>query len=221
MARSGIPQPVQAIVALGGLVCLGPLLGAIAAAVKLGSRGPILFRQERMGQGGRAFRMTKFRTMRTDMAGLAVTASGDPRVTPIGRLLRKTKLDELPELWNIVRGDMALVGPRPEVPRYVDLADPLWREVLSVRPGLTDPVTIALRDEEAVLAEVDGDRDVYYRRTLLRFKLLGQARYLRQRTWWSDVRVLVATAVAIVKPGASPTRDEIEATARAAADVAS
>lgn len=214
MSRSGIPQPVQAIAALGGLFLLSPLLGAIAAAVKLGSRGPILFRQERMGQGGRAFTMQKFRTMRTDVAGLAVTAAGDPRITRIGRLLRKTKLDELPELWNIVRGDMSIVGPRPEVPRYVDLADPLWREVLSVRPGLTDPVTIALRDEEAVLAQVDGDRDAYYRRTLLRFKLLGQARYLRERTWWSDVRVIVATAVAIAKPGPSPTREEIEATAR-------
>jgi lipopolysaccharide/colanic/teichoic acid biosynthesis glycosyltransferase len=172
-------------------------LAASAAAVALSSRGPVLFRQKRMGQGGREFVLVKFRTMRATGGGPKVTAGGDARITTVGRFLRKTKLDELPELWNVVTGDMALVGPRPEVPDYVDLDDPLWCEVLSARPGLTDPTTIALRNEEEVLSAVAEDREAFYLTTLQRYKLMTSAAYLRGRTWTSDLQVLVKTALAI------------------------
>ncbi len=108
-----------------------------------------------------------------------MTAGGDSRVTAIGRFLRRTKLDELPELWNVVRGEMSFVGPRPEVERFVRLEDPLWREVLEARPGLTDPTTLRLRDEESLLASVEGDREAYYRETLQPLKLRGYVEYLR------------------------------------------
>lgn len=216
MEREGIPQPVEAAAALVGLVVASPVLAAVAAAIALGSPGPILFRQERVGRGGRPFVLTKFRTMVTGNVGIAVTAQGDPRITPIGRLLRATKLDELPELWNVVRGEMALVGPRPEVPRYVDLDDPLWQEVLRARPGLTDPITLELRDEEHVMAAVDGDREAFYLRVLQRYKLLGSAAYLRERTWWSDVRVLVGTVLAVLGPGRKPPPTVESITARVA-----
>jgi lipopolysaccharide/colanic/teichoic acid biosynthesis glycosyltransferase len=169
-------------------------------AVVLTSSGPVFFRQERVGRGGRVFRLVKLRTMQVDTSGPQLTASGDPRVTTVGRFLRKTKLDELPQLWNVLRGEMSFVGPRPEVPRYVDLEDPLWREVLTVRPGITDPVTVFLRDEEAVLAEAPGDRERFYREQLLPYKLEKYALYLRGRTWWSDLRVILATVGALVAP---------------------
>ncbi len=133
-----------------------------------------------------------------------VTARGDDRVTPVGRFLRRTKLDELPELWNVLKGDMALVGPRPEVPELVDLTDPLWVEVLEARPGLTDPVTVGLRNEELLMAGVEGDRDRFYREVLQPRKLRGYADYLRNRNWRSDLGVLGATAVAILRPGSGP-----------------
>ena len=122
-------------------------------------------------------------------------------MTPVGKLLRKTKLDELPELWNVLKGDMSLVGPRPEVPRYVDLASPAWRLVLEARPGITDPVTMILRNEEALLAKVEGDRELFYLETLQPFKLEGYAEYLRGRNWWTDVKVLWKTFVVVLLPG--------------------
>ncbi len=132
---TGIPRWLEAGVAGALLVVVAPLFAALALGVRLSSAGPVLFRQERVGQGGRPFTMLKFRSMRVNGRGPQITATGDDRVTGFGRFLRRTKLDELPELWNVVRGDMALVGPRPEVPCYVDLDDPAWAEVLRCRPG--------------------------------------------------------------------------------------
>jgi lipopolysaccharide/colanic/teichoic acid biosynthesis glycosyltransferase len=161
---------------------------------------PAFFRQVRVGRSGKPFRLIKLRSMRTSNAGLRVTARGDERVTPVGKALRRTKLDELPELWNVLRGDMSFVGPRPEVPEYVDLADPVWAEVLQVRPGLTDPVTLALRDEEGLMEAVEGDRERYYREILQPRKLAGYRRYLARRTWRSDVFVIWNTVMALL-PG--------------------
>jgi lipopolysaccharide/colanic/teichoic acid biosynthesis glycosyltransferase len=143
--------------------------------------------------------------------GTEVTARGDDRVTPVGRLLRRTKLDELPELWNVLRGDMAFVGPRPEVPRYFDAADPRWRAVLGARPGLTDPVTLRLRNEEELLAGVAGDREAFYRAHLQPWKLKGYAEYLARRSWRSDLAVLCETARAVLRPASAPapTIDDI------------
>ena len=162
-----------------------------------------------MGRGGRPFRLVKLRSMRVAREGPRVTARGDDRVTPVGRVLRRTKLDELPELWNVLRGDMSFVGPRPEVPEYVDLTDPAWAEVLQARPGLTDPVTLALRDEEDLMESVAGDRERYYRETLQPRKLAGYRSYLQRRTWRSDVGVIWSTVVALL-PGRAAGRGTSE-----------
>ena len=196
----GLPRTVEVSLALAGLILGAPLIGLGALAVGLTSGLPVFFHQTRIGRGGRPFTLIKLRTMRSSEGSLRVTARGDSRVTPAGRLLRRTKVDELPELWNVLRGDMALVGPRPEVPEYVDPADPAWQEILLVRPGLTDPVTLRLRHEEVLMAGVAGDRDRFYRETLQPWKLQGYAEYLRRRSWRSDLQVLVQTVLAVVTP---------------------
>jgi len=185
---------VEATLACLGLAVASPILLLIAAA----SPRPVLFRQQRVGLNGRPFTLLKLRTMRVAPEGSQLTAAGDTRITPVGRWLRRFKLDEIPQLWNVVRGDMSLVGPRPEVPRYVDPQNPLWRQVLSVRPGLTDPVTLRLRDEEALLAGVD-DPESFYRERLLPWKLRGYVDYLERRSWATDLGVLGATALAILR----------------------
>jgi lipopolysaccharide/colanic/teichoic acid biosynthesis glycosyltransferase len=200
----GLPRWLEAGASLVVLVLALPLLGLIALLVALSSRGPVLFRQTRVGKDGRPFELLKFRSMRVGNGGPRITVGGDSRVTAVGRVLRATKLDELPELWNVVRGDMSLVGPRPELPDYVDSGDPRRAIVLAVRPGITDPVTLALRNEEELLASVDGDRETFYCEVLRPYKLAGYAEYLRKRTWRSDVAVLVATLVAGVFPGRAP-----------------
>jgi lipopolysaccharide/colanic/teichoic acid biosynthesis glycosyltransferase len=215
--REGLPRPIQVALALAAIVAGAPLLAACAVAVRLSSPGPILFRQTRVGRGGRPFTLYKFRTMTPGTLGAQVTAEGDLRVTRIGRILRATKLDELPELWNVVEGTMALVGPRPEVPHYVDSDDPLWRAVLAAPPGITSPMTAQLRDEERLMAAVrPEDRERFYSESLLRYKLLGHLSYLQRRSAWSDVRVLAETALAIAirRHRDQPTPENIARTAR-------
>src|SRR5262249_30331357 len=116
---------------------------------------------------------------------------------------RKTKIDELPQLWNVLKGDMSLVGPRPEVPRYVDRRNPLWDDVLRVLPGMTDPVSIDLRDEESLLAAVGGDRDKFYRDQLIAAKLEGYVAYLRRRSWLTDIQVIGKTVLSLFAKGDS------------------
>ncbi len=199
--RPGIPRPIEATVSLLGLVLVSPLLALAMLAVRWSSPGPVFFRQERVGRHGRPFTLYKLRSMRMDAGGPAVTGRVDARVTPLGGWLRRTKLDELPQLWNVVKGDMSLVGPRPEVARYADSADPLWRRVLEARPGITDPLTLRLRDEESMMPAVEAERERFYLETLQPIKLRGYLDYLSRRTWWSDVGVIVATVVAIARPG--------------------
>ena len=210
--KSGLPRKAEAAIALVGLVMAAPLIALTAIAIALTSRGPVIFRQKRMGRKGRPFTMYKLRTMTAASAGPQVTAGDDVRVTPVGKFLRKAKLDELPELWNILKGDMSLIGPRPEVPRYVDLGDPMWRLVLEARPGITDPMTLRLRNEEALLVEVDGDRERFYLETLLPFKLEGYLDYLQARSWRSDLKVLWQTIVVVAFPYKAPlpTLEEIQ-----------
>lgn len=203
--QRGLPRPAEVLIALLGLLIASPVMVAAAIGVKLTSRGPLLFRQRRMGRGGVPFEMLKFRSMRWETGGLEVTAKGDQRVTRVGRVLRALKIDELPELWNVVRGDMALVGPRPEVPRYVNLDDPLWRAVLQLRPGITDPVSISLRNEEELLACAGSDVDTFYREILLPYKLRGYLEYASGRTWVTDLLVLLKTLVAVVLPWLFPS----------------
>ena len=206
----GIPRAVEAVIAGVGLVVASPFIAASALIVKATSAGPAFFRQQRIGRGGRPFTLYKLRTMRLSEEGPLVTARGDSRVTPVGRFLRRSKVDELPQLWNVVRGDMSLVGPRPEVRRYVEPDDPVWRQILAVRPGITDPVTLELRDEESVLAAAPGDPERFYRERLLPAKLRSYAAYLDRRSAWSDVAVLYKTAIAVLiprsrRPTSSPT----------------
>ncbi|MEO1369750.1 MAG: sugar transferase, partial [Acidobacteriota bacterium] len=213
--RPGLPRPVEVVVASAAVLALWPLLVVIAVLVRSTSPGPALFRQRRVGLGGRPFELLKFRTMTAGAAGARVTASGDRRVTAVGRWLRASKLDELPELVNIVRGEMSFVGPRPEVPAFVDFGDPRWATVLGARPGLTDPVTLRLRREEELL-EALGNRtgeeiETAYRRWMQPWKLRGYAEYLSRRSAVDDVRVLLATLRAILEPAAAkpPSVDEI------------
>jgi lipopolysaccharide/colanic/teichoic acid biosynthesis glycosyltransferase len=195
---SGLPRPLEAFKAAGLLLVMTPLLLVIGVAVLVSSRGPIFFRQRRVGRSGREFTMFKFRTMKVNGEDVQVTASGDARVTPVGRLLRRLKLDELPELWNVVVGDLSLVGHRPEVPRFVDLENPVWRRVLEERPGITHPVTLRLADEERLIAAAGGNVERFYVDELLPFKLRGYLAYQSERSFWSDVVVLTATAAALV-----------------------
>jgi len=213
--KSGLPRQAEAAIALIGFVMVAPLIALTAIMIAVTSRGPVIFRQKRMGRKGRPFTMYKLRTMRAANSGPQVTAGDDVRVTPVGKVLRKTKLDELPELWNVLKGDMSLIGPRPEVPRYVDLDDPMWRLVLEARPGITDPMTLRLRNEEALLVEVKGDRERFYLEALLPFKLKGYLNYLQTRSWRSDLKVLWQTAVAVAFPNKTPlpTLEEIQSCA--------
>jgi len=197
--RSGLPRWIDFILAALGLVAVSPVLLIAAVAIRVSSPGPIIFRQERVGQRGRRFWMYKLRSMTVRREpGTTITAANDPRITTFGRLLRKTKLDELPELWNILKGDMSIVGPRPEVPEYVDLRNPSWNLVLEVRPGLTDPVTLLLRNEEALLGLVREDRESFYLHHLQPFKLTGYLAYLAKRNSWTDMKVIGSTARAIL-----------------------
>jgi len=198
--QRGIPRWADAMIAFLGLLGAAPLIAVIAPAIALSSPGPVFFRQKRVGQGGRLFDLYKLRTMKLSANGPQVTSSNDQRITSLGRFLRRTKLDELPTLWNVLRGDMALVGPRPEVPRYVKLEAPVWQAVLAVRPGLTDPVTLRLRNEEKLLAEIKTDTESYYVDELQPAKLSGYVAYLAERNWFTDVRVLLRTVVAVFFP---------------------
>lgn len=183
---------------LVALLFVSPILLVIAIFVKAASPGPVLYRQQRVGLEGRMFDVTKFRTMirDADKAGPSITSSSDPRITPIGRWLRRMKLDELPQLWNVLKGEMSLVGPRPEVPGYVESYSTAQRRVLSVRPGITDPASIAYRNEEELLAR-RADVDRYYREVVLPDKLNMNLLYLERMSLLYDLSLLLRTATAI------------------------
>jgi lipopolysaccharide/colanic/teichoic acid biosynthesis glycosyltransferase len=188
------------LVAVLGMLVLSPILLLIALAILIESGRPILFGQNRVGRHGKLFRILKFRTMRQGQAGPAITAGGDSRITGTGKFLRKFKLDELPQLWNVTRGDMSLVGPRPEVPQFVDMNSPAWKSVLSVRPGITDPASITYRNEETLLATA-ADPIRFYRETVLPAKLALNLAYLRKRSLWFDLKVIAQTVLCAVFPG--------------------
>jgi len=183
-----------------------PLMAAIALWVRLDSPGPVLFRQQRVGRGGRLFSIHKFRTMRVqpDGAGPQITAQGDARITRAGRWLRRAKLDELPQLIDVLRGDMSLVGPRPEVPRYMALYPPEARaRILSVRPGITDRAAIAFRDEERLLAAADDPERVYTEQ-LMPAKLRHYLDYVEHHSVAGDLRILLDTLRAMMGCKAAP-----------------
>jgi lipopolysaccharide/colanic/teichoic acid biosynthesis glycosyltransferase len=178
-----------------GLVLLLPILPLIALAIKLDSPGPIFFRQERVGRGGRLFHMFKFRSMVTaaPRLGAAITVHADARITRVGAFLRRTKLDELPQLINVVRGEMSLVGPRPEVPEFTKFYSPRQRAViLSLRPGVTDYASVIFRNESSLL---DGRRDPIsvYRNEIMPVKWKFYERYSNDIGLLTDLRILAAT----------------------------
>ena len=183
-----------------GLLALSPLFLVVAIAIRRSSPGPVFFRQARVGRHGEPFSMFKFRTMRPDAerVGGQLTVGADPRITPIGHTLRKYKLDELPQLINVVLGDMSLVGPRPEVPRYVALYDERQRRVLDVRPGITDPASIAYRNENALLAAA-ADPEATYVAEVMPAKLEINLAYLERRSLLRDVGVILQTLAAVVR----------------------
>ncbi|MFL5732389.1 MAG: sugar transferase [Chloroflexia bacterium] len=195
----GLKRFFDVAAAVVGLVVLSPLFAAIAVAVKAQDGGPVFYRATRVGRGGKPFRLYKFRTMITnaDRIGPGITAGGDPRVTRAGRWLRKTKLDELPQLINVLSGDMSLVGPRPEDPRYVALYTPEQQMVLSVRPGITSAASVAYRHEEKMLA--DDDWEAAYRNHVMPAKIQIDLDYLARRNFWSDLSILTKTALALIK----------------------
>ena len=185
-----------------GLLLLAPLLLALALAIKLDTPGPVFFRQVRVGRHGVEFRIHKFRTMtHADSAAeehtAQLTVGADPRITRVGAWLRSTKLDELAQLIDVFTGRMSLVGPRPEVPRYVVLYPPALRDkVLSVRPGITDPASLVYRDESAQLGRA-ADPEREYVEVLLPAKLQLSARYVDEASVWGDLRLIAATLQAL------------------------
>jgi lipopolysaccharide/colanic/teichoic acid biosynthesis glycosyltransferase len=198
MIRRGRDVAVAAVV----LSTTAPLWLVIAIAIKVDSRGPVLHRAVRVGRDGGLFTLYKFRTMTADATrnGLALTRSGDQRITWPGRFLRSSKLDELPQLLNVLRGDMTLVGPRPEDPRYVSSYTPEQRRILKFKPGITSPASVAYRDEEAILGRCpEEDVERLYVQQVLPSKLDIDLAYCERRSVGTDIAVLARTAARIVR----------------------
>lgn len=183
-----------------GLILLSPLFLIMAIWIKADSPGPVFYRQTRVGRGNRDFRLFKFRSMKVgaDKKGLITVGGRDPRVTRSGYYIRKYKLDELPQLINVFKGDMSLVGPRPEVRKYVDLYTPEQLHVLDVRPGITDLASIRYRNENELLEQA-GDPEQYYREVVMQDKLRINSEYMADRSFFKDIKIIFLTFRAIVE----------------------
>ena len=181
------------------MLVLSPLILAVSIMIKSHDGGPVFYRARRTGMNGQPFRLLKFRTMKVgaDKQGPAITSGGDSRVTPVGRWLRRTKVDELPQLFNVLKGDMSLVGPRPEDPRYVAMYTPEQRRVLLVRPGMTSPASLTFRDEESLLTGPDWE--ARYVNDVMPKKLQIDLDYLRRRSGWSDAAVVFRTLATLFR----------------------
>ncbi len=180
------------------LVLLAPIMLLVGVAVRIDSPGPAVFRHQRVGRHFVPFEVLKFRTMRSELDGPQVTAADDQRITRVGAMLRRTKLDELPQLINVLRGEMSLVGPRPEVARYVEAERTAYEVLLRVRPGITDPATLAFPDEQALLAR-QPDPERFYEEVLLPEKLALSLAYAAEPSLIRDVSLLIRTIVRIVR----------------------
>ena len=177
-----------------GLICLSPLFVVLAVWIKCDSRGPVFYRQVRVGKDNRDFRLFKFRSMRpdSDRLGLITVGGHDPRVTRSGYYIRRYKLDEFPQLINVFKGDMSLVGPRPEVRKYVDMYTPEQMRVLSVRPGITSLASIRYRNENEILAKAD-DPDRCYIEKIMPDKLAIDLEYVDKASLWNDIKLIFST----------------------------
>ncbi len=187
---------LDAVVSGAGLVVVLPLMALIASAVRLTSSGPVLFRQRRVGKDGKPFEILKFRTMlhRPQGVGLGVTRQGDSRITATGKVLRRVKLDELPQLFNVLRGDMSLVGPRPDLAEFCQAVRPELKRVFALRPGLTGWATLHFRDEERLLAEVPEEQTAsYYVDHILSQKAQLDLDYAQRASFFGDLKIVLRT----------------------------
>ena len=195
-----LKRAMDIVISGGALLVLWPVLALIALAIKIDDPGPVFYRQVRVGKDGKEFRIFKFRTMivDADKKGLQITVGRDNRITRMGALLRKTKLDELAQLINVFVGEMSFVGPRPEVPKYVELYTPYQRQVLLVRPGITDYASIAYRNENDMLEGAE-DPERMYIDVIMPAKIELNMKYLREISPLADIRLILSTIVAVIK----------------------
>lgn len=184
------------LVSLVGIIILSPVFIIVSIAIKIDSRGSILFLQKRVGKDGKEFNIYKFRTMVTDAEklGKQITIGNDSRITKVGAFLRKFKIDELPQLFNVLLGDMSLVGPRPEVPKYVALYNDEQKKVLSIRPGITDMASLRYKDENDILGKVDNPEE-YYINVIMKDKLSLNLEYIEKSNVFFDIYLIVKTII--------------------------
>jgi len=194
--NSAIKRIFDFVVSLIGIIIISPILLIVAISIKLDSEGSVLFLQKRIGKDGKPFNIYKFRTMVTnaEKLGAQITVGKDNRITRVGAFLRKYKIDELPQLFNVLKGDMSLVGPRPEVPKYVALYTEEERKVLEVRPGITDLASIRYRDENDILAEVENPEE-YYINVIMRDKLKLNLEYIEKSNIFYDIYLIIKTII--------------------------
>ncbi len=210
MAYPLLKRAFDIVFAAAGLLVLLPLGMTIVLLIKVTNHGPIFYGQSRVGQFGRTFRIWKFRSMvmNADKVGAIVTQGQDPRITRLGRFLRKTKLDELPQLWNVLVGDMSFVGPRPEVPRYVQFYTPEQRTVLRFKPGITDIASLLFRTEEDLLCGAE-DVEAFYVRYCLPRKIALNLQYAERASFLRDLRVILQTLLCVLHPVRSIGRRDV------------
>ncbi len=178
-----------------GLLLFLPILGIIAVWIKIKMpKGPVIFKQKRVGQHGKQFTMYKFRTMTMSHSGSPVSIKGESRITPLGAKLRKYKLDELPELWNVLIGDMSFVGPRPDVPGYADMLTGEERKILELKPGITGPASLKYRNEEEILAKQD-DPIRYNNEVIYPDKIRINLNYMKHQSFWLDIKIIIYTLI--------------------------
>ena len=187
------------VVSLLGILITSPILLVVSVLIKLTSKGPVFYKQERIGKDEKPFFILKFRTMvvNADQQGLKITVGGDKRITGVGKFLRKSKLDELPQLFNVFVGQMSLVGPRPEVAEYVSLYNEEQRKVLSVRPGITDYASVCFRNENEILAEAENPQKEYIEH-IMPLKLRYNAKYIEEMSVWTDLKLIFLTLYVIL-----------------------
>ncbi|MDD6822354.1 MAG: sugar transferase [Paraprevotella sp.] len=182
------------LMAMVGLLSLWWLMLLVAICIKVKMPGPVLFRQQRVGREGRLFTLVKFRTMLVNHGGNSVSVAGESRITPLGSVLRRWKLDELPELWNVLLGDMSFVGPRPDVPGYADTLTGEDREILQLRPGITGPASMKYRNEEEILSAVENPQK-YNDEVIFPDKVRINRLYLHDHSFFLDLKMIVATVL--------------------------
>ena len=189
-----LKRPFDFIFSFLGLLIILPFLVIISTWIKLQMPGPIFFTQTRVGKNGKHFKMIKFRTMTVNHGGCSISVGGEARITPLGAKLRKYKLDELPELWNVLKGDMSFVGPRPDVPGYADQLNGEDREILKLKPGITGPASMKYADEETILANQD-DPVRYNNEVIWPDKVRINREYLKRQNFWLDLKIIFFTVL--------------------------